>query len=91
MTTYSLLEPLLVGLIVAASLLFSLRRLAPHLCKRLAGYARKAGVPARIASLFSATDKGCESGCGCCAGCDPHTASHATLQPVTVHRRTSHS
>jgi hypothetical protein len=85
MTTYTLIEPLLVGLIIATSAFFSLRRVAPRLLGHLGGYARKAGLPESLVAWLMPPDKNCESSCGQCCNCGAAPKS----SPVTLHRRKS--
>jgi hypothetical protein len=68
---YSLLEPLVVGLIVLVAAIAVLRKQAPSLWKRLTGK--------------SAGSAGCQddsSGCGSCGSC----GSTPSEQPIHIHK-----
>ena len=83
MSTYALLEPVLVGLIVAASAGFALRRSLPRQFARLGAAIRQTGLPAWLGKIFpEASD--CASGCGSCGNCGP--SSPPPTQVVVLHR-----
>ena len=71
MNLYALLEPLLVGLIVATSLAFALRRFTPR---------RFAGNQGQATPLAS----DCSAGCGACHRCATPSLQNSHL--VVFHR-----
>ena len=86
MISYATLEPVLVGLIVAASCGFALRRFAPRLLRQLGEFARTAGLPGWLADLLGnpmSADTDCSSGCGSCSNCGP--APKPAKQIVVLH------
>ncbi|MBS1210718.1 MAG: hypothetical protein H6R19_3116 [Proteobacteria bacterium] len=87
MSTYALLEPVLVGLIVAASAGFALRRTLPRQFARLGSAVRQARLPdwlgALLGKLFPEASE-CSSGCGSCSNCG--TSSPPPTQVVVFHR-----
>jgi len=82
MSTYDIVEPLIVGLVVAGSALFSLRQTMPKAAARLGELARRGGIPERFAGFLFGAAKAADCGCGQCSGCGPVQAT----QTVTVHR-----
>jgi hypothetical protein len=85
MSTYSIVEPLIVGLVVAGSALFSLRQTMPKAAARVGELARRGGMPDRLASFFFGAPKAADCGCGQCSGCGPAQSS----QTITLHRSKS--
>jgi len=84
MNAYAILEPLLVGVIIAASIGFALRRFAPRLLARLGAAIRRAGLPAWLGELCGkpVNNAGCSSGCSSCSSC----GSIQNKQIVVLHR-----
>lgn len=82
MSTYGIVEPLIVSLVVAGSALFSLRQTMPKAAARLGELARRRGVPERFATFLFGAAKAADCGCGQCTGCGPVQ----TTQTITVHR-----
>lgn len=85
MNTYHFFELAVVGLIVAASTLFSLRQTMPKAAARVGELARRGGMPDRLASFFFGAKKAADCGCGQCSGCGPAQSS----QTITLHRSKS--
>jgi len=86
MNAYSLLEPVLVGLIVAASAGFALRRSLPRQFARLGTAVRQAGLPAWLSTLLGKVfpeASECSSGCGSCSNCGP--SSPPPTQVIVLH------
>jgi hypothetical protein len=76
---YAVIEPILIVLIVGVSALFSLRKIAPGMLTRFGRLLRKAGSPARLASLFEAQSEGCGSACGSCSNCGPSSKAEIII------------
>jgi hypothetical protein len=86
-----MVQNIVVGLIVAAALLFVARRFVPAairdpLLARMAGAARAAHLPRVAQRLDPAgrTGGGCGSGCGSCGGCGSSAASPEKRHVVRI-------
>ncbi|MDP5238397.1 hypothetical protein Q9Q94_02595 [Uliginosibacterium sp. 31-16] len=87
MSTYAFIEPVLVGLIIAASIGFALRRAAPRLFARLGNRLQATLLPAWFKTLggkLLGDPASCSSGCGSCNSCGPSSAKDS--QVVVLHR-----
>lgn len=87
MSTYALIEPVLVGLIIAASIGFALRRAAPRLLARLGNGLQTTRLPGWLKMLggkLLGDPTSCSSGCGSCNGCGPSPVKDR--QVIVLHR-----
>ena len=95
MTPFLVIQAIVIGVAVAASLVYAFRRLMPATSQRWQGaLASSLSASSRPATLRAigkrlqpqAAAGGCDSGCGTCAtGCSPTSA--ADEQPLQFHER----
>jgi len=86
MTSYSFIEPLIVGLIVVVSMIFALRQTLPQASAFIGRQATRCGLPQSLSARVFGVTKQRDCGCGQCSGCGPAKPSQQT---ISVHRGNS--